>query len=106
MIKSILKSALIGGCLLSGLGLGQFVLQTPLLVADAHAASRAAHRHHHRHDTRARRTTRRVVRSTHVYVNRLPAGCTTVVVDGTRLHHCGRTYYRPHGNRFVVVVIE
>ncbi len=105
MIKSIVKSTLIGGCLLSGLGLGQVVLQTPLLVADAHAAPRAAHRHH-RHDTRARRTTRRVVRSTHVYVDRLPRGCTRVNIDGTRLHHCGRTYYRPHGKRYVVVVIE
>jgi hypothetical protein len=103
MIRSILKSVLVAGCLLSVLGLGEIVLQTPLMIKNVEAASKAAHR---RHNTRARRTTRRVVRSTHVYVRHLPASCTTVVVDGTRLHHCGRTYYRPHGNRFVVVVIE
>ncbi len=106
MIKSIIKSALIGGCLLSGLGLGQVVLQSPLLVAEAQAASRAAHRHHHRHETRARRSTRRVVRSTHVYVDRLPRGCSKVVVDGNHLHRCGSTHYRAHGNRYAVVVIE
>lgn len=103
MIKSILKTAFIASCLLSVLSLGEVALQTPMLIADAEAASRAAHR---RHNTGARRTTRRVVRSTHVYVRRLPTGCSTVVVDGSHLHRCGRTYYRPHGNRFVVVVIE
>ncbi len=104
MIKSILKSALAAGCLLSVLAVGEVMLPTPALIADAQAAPRSVHRH--RHNTRARRTTRRVVRSTHVYVDRLPAGCTRVNVDGTRLHHCGRTYYRPYGNRYVVVVIE
>jgi hypothetical protein len=104
MIKSALKTALVAACLFSVLGLGGAVLPTLVLIADAEAATRAAHRHHHQ--TTARRTTRRVIRSTHVYVNHLPAGCTTVIVDGTRLHHCGRTYYRPHGNRYVVVVIE
>ena len=103
MIRSILKTVLVAGCLLSVLGLGEIALQTPILIGSAEAASRAAHQ---RHNTRARRTTRRVVRSTHVYVRRLPAGCTTVVVDGTRLHRCGRTYYRPHSGRYVVVVIE
>ena len=103
MIRLILKPALVAVCLLSVLGLGEIALQTPILIESAEAASRAAHQ---RHDTRARRTTRRVVRSTHVYVRRLPSGCTTVVVDGTHLHRCGRTYYRPHGSRYVVVVIE
>ena len=106
MIKSLLKSALIGSCLLSVLGLAEIVLPTPVLIANAEAASRAAHRRHHRHETRARRSTRRVVRSTRVYVDRLPRGCSKVVVDGNRLHRCGSTHYRAHGNRYVVVVIE
>jgi hypothetical protein len=103
MIRSILKPVLVAVCLLSVLGLSEIVLQTPISIENVEAASKAAHR---RHNTRARRTTRRVVRSTHVYVRHLPAGCTTVVVDGTRLHRCGRTYYRPHSGRYVVVVIE
>jgi len=54
----------------------------------------------------ARRTTRRVIRRTSVYVAALPAGCTTVVIEGTTLHRCGGTYYQPYNNKFVVVNVE
>jgi hypothetical protein len=104
MIKSILKFVPTWACLLLILGIGELVSPMPILIAGAEAASPNAYRH--RHGNRARRTTRRVIRSTHVYVNHLPAGCTTVVIEDTRLHHCGQTYYRLDGNRYVVVVIE
>lgn len=54
----------------------------------------------------ARRTTRRTLRRTAYYVSVLPAGCSTVVIEGTSLHHCGGTYYQPYGNQYVVVVID
>ena len=54
----------------------------------------------------ARRTTRRVIRRTSVYVATLPRGCTTVVIDGTTLYHCGATYYQPYGNQYVVVTVN
>jgi hypothetical protein len=54
----------------------------------------------------ARRTTRRVIRRTAIYVATLPAGCTTVVMEGMTLHQCGATYYQPEGNQFVVVEVE
>lgn len=54
----------------------------------------------------ARRTTRRVIRRTTVYAATLPAGCTTVVIEGTTLQQCGTTYYQPYQNQYVVVVIE
>lgn len=54
----------------------------------------------------ARRTTRRVVRRTTVYVAALPAGCSTVVVNGVSIHQCGTVYYQPSGNQYVVVEID
>jgi hypothetical protein len=54
----------------------------------------------------ARRTTRRVIRRTAVYVAVLPAGCTTVNIDGTVLSQCGGTYYQPYNGQYVVVIVE
>jgi len=54
----------------------------------------------------ARRTTRRMIRRTSVYVATLPAGCTTVVIEGTTLQQCGGTYYQPSGNQYVVVNVN
>ncbi|UHD18019.1 hypothetical protein [Thiocapsa bogorovii] len=51
----------------------------------------------------ARRTTRRTIRRTAVYAATLPAGCRSVVIDGTSLHSCGGTYYQPYNGRYVVV---
>lgn len=54
----------------------------------------------------ARRTTRRVVRRTTIYVAALPAGCTTVGINGAHYYRCGAAYYEPYGNQYVVVIIE
>ena len=55
----------------------------------------------------ARRTTRRTIRRTSVYVATLPAGCTTVVIEGATLQQCGGTYYQPYGgNQYVVVNVD
>ena len=54
----------------------------------------------------ARRTTRRRIRRTTIYVATLPRGCTTVVIEGTTLHHCGGTYYQPYSGRYVVVYVD
>ena len=54
----------------------------------------------------ARRTTRRTIRRSTTYINTLPRGCTTVIVDGASLHHCGTTYYQPSGGRYVVVFVN
>jgi len=54
----------------------------------------------------ARRTTRRTIRRTTVYVATLPRSCTTVVVEGTTLHHCGSTYYQAHNNQYVIVNVN
>lgn len=54
----------------------------------------------------ARRTTRRTIRRTSVYVATLPAGCTTVVIEGTTLHQCGGAYYQPYNNQYVVVEVD
>ncbi len=53
----------------------------------------------------ARRTTRRTVARTSVYVAALPRGCSTVVVNGAALSHCGGVYYQPYGGRYVVVKV-
>ena len=52
------------------------------------------------------RTTRRVIRRTAIYAATLPAGCTTVVMEGVTLHQCGATYYQPSGTQFVVVQVD
>ncbi len=54
----------------------------------------------------ARRTTRRTIYLTSVYRATLPAGCSTVIIEGTTLHHCGQTYYQSAGSRYVVVEVH
>lgn len=54
----------------------------------------------------ARRTTRRAIYATSVYRATLPAGCRTVIIDGTTLHQCGATYYQPAGSQYVVVQVQ
>jgi hypothetical protein len=54
----------------------------------------------------ARRTTRRRIRRSTIYIATLPRGCTTVVIEGAILHHCGGTYYQPYGSQYVVVYID
>jgi hypothetical protein len=54
----------------------------------------------------ARRTTRRTIRRSAIYEATLPAGCRTVVVEGTSLHSCGGTYYQPYNGRCVVVYVD
>lgn len=54
----------------------------------------------------ARRTTRRTIRRTTVYRATLPAGCSTVVIEGTTLHQCSGTYYQPYNNQYVVVEVD
>lgn len=54
----------------------------------------------------ARRTTRRTIRRSAVYAATLPAGCATVVIEGTSLHSCGGTYYQRSGNQYVVVYVD
>ncbi len=54
----------------------------------------------------ARRTTRRTVRRTTRYVATLPRGCTKVTIEGVVLSHCGGTYYQPHNNQYVVVIVD
>lgn len=54
----------------------------------------------------ARRTTRRAIYATSVYRATLPAGCRTVVIEGTRLYQCGATYYQSAGGQYVVVNVQ
>lgn len=54
----------------------------------------------------ARRTTRRAIRRSTTYVVALPAGCTTVNIDGTVLSQCGATYYQPYQGQYVVVYVD
>ena len=54
----------------------------------------------------ARRTTRRTIRRSTIYRATLPAGCKTVVIEGTTLHQCGGTYYQPYNNQYVVVYVD
>lgn len=54
----------------------------------------------------ARRTTRRTVRRTAAYVSVLPAGCTTVIIEGTTLQQCGGAYYQSSGNQYVIVNVD
>ena len=54
----------------------------------------------------SRRTTRRRIRRSTRYVATLPRSCSIVTIEGTRLHHCGSTYYQSHSNKYVVVIIE
>ena len=54
----------------------------------------------------ARRTTRRTIHRTAVYAATLPAGCTTVVIEGTTLHQCGGAYYQSSGSQYVIVNVD
>ena len=54
----------------------------------------------------ARRTSRRMIYATSVYAATLPAGCRTVIIEGTSLYQCGGTYYQTSGNRYVVVRVD
>ncbi|MBK8636983.1 MAG: hypothetical protein IPN92_01440 [Chromatiaceae bacterium] len=54
----------------------------------------------------ARRTSRRMIYATSVYAATLPAGCRTVIIEGTSLHQCGGTYYQTSGSRYVVVRVD
>ncbi len=54
----------------------------------------------------ARRTTRRTIRRTNRYVATLPRSCTTVTIDGTRLHHCGTSYYQSYNKQYVIVNVD
>lgn len=54
----------------------------------------------------ARRTTRRAIYATSVYRATLPAGCRTVIIEGTTLHQCGTTYYQATGSQYVVVEVQ
>ena len=54
----------------------------------------------------ARRTSRRMIYATSVYAATLPAGCRTVIIEGTSLYQCGGTYYQTSGSRYVVVRVD
>lgn len=54
----------------------------------------------------ARRTSRRMIYATSVYAAALPAGCRTVIIEGTSLYQCGGTYYQTSGSRYVVVRVD
>lgn len=54
----------------------------------------------------ARRTSRRMIYATSVYAATLPAGCRTVIIEGTSLYQCGGTYYQTSGSRYVVVTVD
>ncbi|MEJ2309278.1 MAG: hypothetical protein P8Z78_08160 [Gammaproteobacteria bacterium] len=104
MSKSLIGSVSTAAVLLT-IGLADPAMKTSLLVTDAEARlgrpvtpiSYAGV---------ARRTTRRAIIATSVYVATLPRGCQTVVVEGTTLYHCGSTYYRASGGRYVVVNVN
>lgn len=54
----------------------------------------------------ARRTTRRVIRRSSIYAATLPAGCTSISVNGAAVWRCGGVYYQAYGGRYVVVYID
>lgn len=54
----------------------------------------------------SRRTSRRVIRRSTIYAASLPAGCSTIVIEGTQLYQCGASYYQAYGNQYVVVYVD
>ncbi len=48
----------------------------------------------------------RVIRKTTIYVTTLPKGCVRTEIGDTVVWRCGKTYYEPDGNRYVVVYVE
>jgi hypothetical protein len=105
MIQTLLKPILIACSVFIFSTLADTVLHSGVVIQDAQAVARARIKPI-RPVAVARHTTRRVIRSTHVYVVRLPSSCTTVVIEGTTLHLCGSTYYWPYNGQYVVVVID
>lgn len=105
MFKSRVKASLIASAALAGGLVAQLGLDGGFLVPEAEAVvgrpmtpiSYAGV---------ARRTTRRAIYATSVYRATLPAGCTTVIIEGTTLHQCGTTYYQPSGSQYVVVKVQ
>lgn len=105
MFRSVYKAALVASVALSGVLALDIALDGGFLVPEVHAVigrpmtplSYAGV---------ARRTTRRAIYATSVYRATLPAGCRTIVIDGTTLHQCGATYYQPTGGRYVVVQVQ
>lgn len=108
MIQVLLKSILIGCSVFMFAIVSDITLHSQVLIKDAEARGVVRPQPYPRAAPRAAaaRTTRRVIHRTNVYVAALPRGCTTVVVEGTTLHHCGATYYRPYDNRYVVVTVR
>jgi hypothetical protein len=49
---------------------------------------------------------RRRIIATSTVVATLPAGCKSVVIEGTTLQQCGDTYYQPSGSKYTVVKVE
>ena len=98
--KIVIVSGLAAGCMLA-----DGLLPDGLLISKAHAVigrpltpvSVAGV---------ARRTARRTIRRSTYYAATLPAGCTTVIIEGTTLQQCGGTYYQPYGNQYVVVYVD
>jgi len=105
MLKSTVKAGLFASAALLGGLVAEVVLNGGFLVPDAQAVvgrpmtpiSYAGV---------ARRTTRRAIYATSVYRATLPAGCTTIVIEGATLHQCGTTYYQPSGGQYVVVEVH
>lgn len=97
--------------ILLGLGVSISTLVFSSLVFDVHLVSEAEARVGRPMTPNSvagvtRRTTRRTIRRSTVYINTLPRGCTTVIIDGSSLHHCGGSYYQRHGGRYVVVYVN
>lgn len=106
MIQLLLKSIVIG-CSVFMLGaMTDSVLHTQIIIKDAEARVYRIQPVKPKPAAVAVRTSRRVIHRTHVYVATLPPGCTTVIIEGTSLHHCGTTYYQVYDSKYVVVVID
>ena len=105
MFKSTVKASLVASAALLGGLVAEIGLDGGFLVPEAQAVvgrpmtpiSYAGV---------ARRTTRRAIYATSVYRATLPAGCRTVIIEGTTLHQCGTTYYQPSGSQYVVVKVQ
>ncbi|NVZ11187.1 hypothetical protein HW932_18205 [Allochromatium humboldtianum] len=105
MFKSRLKAGLIASAALFGGLVAEIGFDGGFLVSEAQAVvGRPATAMSYAGV--ARRTTRRTIYATSVYRATLPAGCTTVIIEGTTLHRCGATYYQPSGSRYVVVQVQ
>lgn len=105
MFKSMLKAGLVASVALTGALVLDVARDGGFLVPEVHAVigrpmtplSYAGV---------ARRTTRRAIYATSVYRATLPAGCTTIIIDGTTLQQCGATYYQRAGSQYVIVNVQ